>query len=220
MAMRYWIGLLTFYSQGLLADQFLIENFTTAEKLFWSKVYPGTHYSLYCGERFTSPSNMVIEQVYPLSYISEFLECGSVQKCRAESARFQRIEADLHNMYPAQSMIHAARDDFKFGLVSGEFREFFECDFEVDLATRLAEPRSVSRGNIARSLFYMHWEYALPLDSKFLGLYLQWHRDDPPSKDEKRRNDIIEQLQGTRNIFIDAPNNVDKLVGTLKLPAE
>jgi deoxyribonuclease-1 len=41
---------------------------------------------------------------------------------------------------------------------------------------------------------------------------ITWHDEDPPSKDEKRRNDIIEKLQGTRNTFIDDPDKISELV--------
>lgn len=38
-----------------------------------------------------------------------------------------------------------------------------------------------------------------------LSTLLRWHNEDPPSAEEKRRNDIIEFYQGNRNPFIDRP---------------
>ncbi|MFT6408432.1 MAG: deoxyribonuclease-1, partial [Arenicella sp.] len=35
---------------------------------------------------------------------------------------------------------------------------------------------------------------------------------DPPSDEERRRNDVIETLQGNRNLFIDSPEELHRLV--------
>lgn len=194
------------------ADQLLLANANEAEKVFWEKVYPGTHYTLYCGERFEKKSQDIeIEHVYPTQWTVNYLGCESVAQCRSESRRFNRIEADLHNYYPALTMIIRARSDFPYGVVAGEFREFFECDFELDVRNEVVEARNAALGNIARSLFYMHWEYGLPIRNHSLDKLLRWHQNDPPSKDEKRRNDIIEKLQGTRNTFIDDPDKANQL---------
>lgn len=201
--------ILSFASQ---ADQLLLANAKEAEKVFWEKVYPSTHYTLYCGERFDKKtSDIEIELVYPTQWTINYLGCDSLEQCRNESRRFNRIEADLHNYYPALSMITRARSDYPFGEVAGEFREFFECDFEIDVRNKVVEARNRALGNIARSLFYMHWEYGLPIRNHSIDKLIRWHRDDPPSKDEKRRNDIIEKLQGTRNTFIDDPDKVNQL---------
>ena len=194
------------------ADQLLLANAKEAEKVFWEKVYPGTHYTLYCGERFDKKTETVdIELVYPINWAVSYLGCDSIEQCRNESRRFNRIEADLHNYYPALTMIIRARSDYPFGEVAGEFREFFECDFELDVRNEVVEARNNALGNIARSLFYMHWEYGLPIRNHSLEKLIRWHEGDPPSKDEKRRNDIIEKLQGTRNTFIDDPDKVNQL---------
>jgi endonuclease I len=42
-------------------------------------------------------------------------------------------------------------------------------------------------------------------------LLKQWNRDDLPNYNEMRRNNVIEELQGTRNRFIDRPKGVKDL---------
>ncbi len=121
------------------------------------------------------------------------------------------MEADLHNLYPSRADINRARSNFRFGMIEGEDREFGECDFERDKGDKIAEPRPITRGNIARAIFYMHKEYGLPVDSRDIDLLKQWNRDDLPTCNEMWRNNVIEEIQGTRNRFIDHPKWVEDL---------
>jgi deoxyribonuclease-1 len=119
-------------------------------------------------------------------------------------------------LYPALPTIAKARADYAFGPIAGEFRDFFECNFEYDVRDHMAEPRSVAQGNIARAILYIHTEYDMPLDQEMLTRMLDWNRADPPSKDEIRRNDLIEKLQGTRNPFIDNPTQAETILAGRK----
>jgi deoxyribonuclease-1 len=193
------------------ADQFMIPNARESEQLFWSNLYPGHSWTLYCGEYFESRNKVGIEHIYSLTWAAAALNCGDLEQCRHNSARFNRVEADLHNQYPAKPLIIQVRKDYRFGLIPDEFREFFECDFEISRRDQIAEPRAVARGNVARALFYMHSQYELPINADMLTLLKDWNLADSPSKDEIRRNDIIEKLQGTRNLFIDNPQLADQL---------
>ncbi len=64
--------------------------------------------------------------------------------------------------------------------------------------------RDSVKGEIARSLFYMHAEYGLSLRD-MLPMLKRWNEEDPPNAHERQRNDTIEELQGIRNSFIDDP---------------
>jgi hypothetical protein len=59
------------------------------------------------------------------------------------------------------------------------------------------------RGDIARSLFYMHVEYDLSLKG-MLPMLKRWNRLDPPNALERWRNNEIGKLEGIRNKFIDS----------------
>ncbi len=115
-----------------------------------------------------------------------------------------RMEADLHNMYPAWQTVITHRYDFRYGVINGEDWRFDDCDFEWK--TGIVEPRQIARGNIARAMLYMHSRYDIPVEKNALVLFKVWNRIDPPSKQEKVRNDIIERLQGKRNPYIDTPS--------------
>ena len=74
----------------------------------------------------------------------------------------------------------------------------------------MVEPRKAVRGDIARSLFYMHVEYELDLKG-MLPMLKRWHAADPPNAHERWRNNQIEKLEGIRNRFIDDRTLVDQL---------
>ncbi len=194
-----------------MTDQFQLVNARDAHQAFWSELYPDGGWTLYCGDRFKSQGELVIEEVYPIERVMRIYSCNTREVCRKDIARFNRIEADLHNLYPALSSIDIARKDYDFGVIPGEFREFFECDFEHDVRDQRVEPRAAARGNVARAMLYMHLEYDLPIDPQTAQQLLIWNKDDPPSQDEVRRNEVIQKLQGTRNIFIDNPKKAEEL---------
>lgn len=177
---------------------------------FWNDLYSQGGWSLYCGYRFDPAADLtegrlfVIEQIYPLSWMLKHLTCDSRRECRLDKrSRFTRMEADMHNLYPAWQDTDISRRDTRFGMIKGEDWRYENCDFERQFG--VTEPRPIARGNIARSIFYMHTEYGVPLDKKMLAQLKVWNREDPPSKQELLRNKIIEELQGNRNKYIDNP---------------
>ncbi len=193
------------------ADQTQIPNYRKARDLHWQQLYPSGGWTFYCGERFEDKSGLNVEHIYAASWIAAFLGCGTRDECHQNSERFNRMEADLHNLYPSRADINRARSNYRFAIIEGELREFGECDFERDTSSRLAEPRPITRGNVARAIFYMHAEYGLSIDSRDVELLKEWNRADPPSCHEMRRNNIIEEIQGTRNRFVDHPKRVEDL---------
>lgn len=193
------------------ADQSRIRNYDTARQLLWGRLHPEGGWTFYCGEAFTDETKMKGEHIYPSSWMAAFLGCGSQEQCRKTNERFNRMEADLHNLFPVRADINQVRSNYRFAIIDGELREFGECDFERDEQRHVVEPRPITRGNVARAIFYMVQEYGLPMDSRDVELLKQWNRDDPPNCNEMRRNNIIEELQGTRNRFIDHPHRVEDL---------
>jgi deoxyribonuclease-1 len=181
--------------------------------LFWGGVYPDGGETLYCARRFgpSKGDDINAEHVLPMSWAVRKLGCGSRDRCRETSPEFNRIEADLHNLFPARRDINERRRSMPYGDIRGEARRFGECDFEVDERRRVAEPRTEVRGDVARAMFYMHDTYQIPIYAKHGRLLERWHREDPPGAEERRRNDVIERIQGTRNRFIDDPGAVDAL---------
>ena len=183
-----------------------IPDYETARKVFWRELYNEGGETLYCGEQLGSGYNkgVNIEHVFPASWMAYDLNCGKRKQCRESSKEFNRIEADLHNLYPSRSDVNKARNNYRFSIIPGEQRVFGQCDFEFDEKYRMAEPSPAARGRIARAMLYMSNQHGLYLKRKQESLLLDWDRKYPPERAEYRRNDRIEQIQGNRNSFIDA----------------
>jgi len=187
------------------------EYFDTLPR-FWGILYADGGETLYCGRRFGKRHgrDINVEHVFPMAWVAKALKCGKRHTCRKKSRRFNKIEADMHNMYPSLARINKRRSAFAYAELPGEPPKG-KCDFEVDEKKRRVEPRPEVRGDIARAMFYMSHRYGLKLFDRQRKLLLRWHRLDPPSAEERRRNDVIQKLQGSRNPFIDNPGQVKLL---------
>lgn len=214
--MFVWILGLLFYLPGsVFAGKYTYDEI--ANRVFWRDLYSQGGWSLYCGFRFdgngqTEDSGHVrIEHIYPVTRMLQQLNCESRQQCHESGNRkFIEMEADLHNLYPVWWEISSTNLDTRFGELDGEEWRFDMCDYERRLG--VTEPRPIARGNIARAIFYMHSNYGISLDREILDLLKKWNLEDPPSKQEKTRNNIIESIQGNRNQYIDNPRLVNLIV--------
>ncbi len=189
------------------------EDYFESKSRFWHEVYPEGGETLYCGKSFgpKRSRSINVEHVYPMSWVMKAQRCGSRDDCRRHDRRFNQIEADMHNFYPSRKDINKVRSSFPFGMIKGEQRAYGRCDFEFDPRTRRVEPRPSVRGNIARSMFYMRDTYGLKIYRRQGEMLKRWNREDPPDREERRRNDRIEKVQGNRNRFIDNPRAAEKL---------
>jgi len=180
---------------------------------FWGKLYAHGGATLYCGRQFKRHKSQAInaEHVFPMSWVTRSLHCGHRNQCRKYSKKFRAIEIDMHNVWPALGQVNKRRSNFRPAIIRGERHPFDGCDFEVDPRRRIFEPRPAARGKVARSLFYMHDRYGLYLQPKLVKLLKKWNRKHPPGKEEKRRNDQIDVLQGNRNRFIDHAELIEQL---------
>ena len=190
------------------AQQTRIPDYETARRIFWSELYDNGGETLYCGHIFNDSraKGLNVEHIFPMSWVTKALNCGTRRECRRYSDRFNHIEADLHNLFPSRTDLNDERGSFPFGMVKGEPRKYGHCDFEVDFRQRQVEPRPEVRGDIARAMFYMAETYGFEIFNRQAKMLNRWHRDDPPDESERRRNDRIEQLQGTRNPYVDRPD--------------
>ena len=132
--------------------------------------------------------------------------CTDRNYCEVDAYKF--AEADLHNLWPVLQRINSSRGDRPLGeLPGGNNRRFADIcpDYERSSgAGAIVEPQDSAKGEMARSILYMAVFYSLPVRGSFDTL-VAWHDTDPPDEEEQWRNNLIEELHGTRNPFIDYP---------------
>lgn len=182
------------------------------DQFFWKQLYAKGGTTLYCTKAFTGERGQVTASlVYTVKQIKSALRCVTDEQCTAANAQYPYMLSDLHNMYPALSLVELARRNAQFGeLGDGVSSKFSDIGCQLKASFQLIEPPDSAKGNVARAIFYMRGEYGLPIVGQ-LQMYRRWNQLDPPDAEEKARNDQIEALQGTRNRYIDAPATADQL---------
>ena len=209
--MLLFVGLFLFSATIAFAGgQTVIPNYATAQRdFFWTKLYPSGGSDLYCNVHFTTGQRLTVEHVYAADWIATHHGCPNRNECSIPAYGF--AEADLHNLWPAIGAINSSRGDKAFGEIPGNKPTLppsvadLKCDYERTIgADAIVEPRDAVKGEIARSLFYMHVEYGLDLKG-MLPMLKRWNVAHPPNAQERSRNNKIEQLEGIRNQFIDKP---------------
>jgi len=145
---------------------------------------------------------------------------------------------DLFNVVPADYEANNNRSAWIYDEVSGPptwtngvSKLGKSANFTISQNEYVFEPADEYKGDIARTYFYMITCYnyrsftvggkgyryfingTTQLNSTALDLLLRWHRNDPVSDKEKKRNDAVEKKQGNRNPFIDAPSLVEYVWG-------
>lgn len=127
--------------------------------------------------------------------------------------------SDLHNLRAATPSVNSARSDRFYTEGSGDYEVNDDGGFY---------PGDEHIGDVARILFYMvtmydYLELTNDLDDLLdesdhytmdgarmgvLDLLLEWHKLDPVDDFERQRNDVIFDVQGNRNPYIDHPEYV------------
>ena len=81
-ALQSLVLLIAIFPNASISEITSIKNYDEiSENIFWSDLYPGGGWSLYCGFRFENQSNsnenhlFVIEHIYPVSEMLKFLKC-------------------------------------------------------------------------------------------------------------------------------------------------
>ena len=130
---------------------------------------------------------------------------------------------DIHHLRPTDVQVNSARGNLDFDYGGSTVKG---CDGCFRTANSWEPPDRV-KGDVARMLFYMATRYeagdrvdlelndllnngSRPYHGK-LSVLLEWHELDPVDAFEMNRNNVIEQIQGNRNPFIDHPEWVTSI---------
>lgn len=143
----------------------------------------------------------------------------------------QGAYTDINHLRPADSSINSTRGNKDFDWGGTPITEAPENKRDADSF----EPANAVKGDVARMVFYMDMRYegndssgvpdlsimdytgtqtGQPLLGKLCTL-VAWHRQDPVSAWEQRRNNRVYEIQQNRNPFIDNPQWVESLYGSL-----
>lgn len=195
------------------SPQTQLRSYQQAIRVFWKELYATGGKTLYSLQQFgpNKPEWINIEHIFPMAWVVNELNCKDRRACRHDK-KFNFIESDLHNLYPSRRDLNMLRGSHRFGKIKGELRIVGSYRFKVDNKKRIVEPAPASQGEVARAMFHMSQTYKLKIFSKQATALAYWNKVDQPSKEEKRRNDLIEELQGTRNYFIDHPKAINDLL--------
>ncbi|SFV71713.1 Endonuclease I precursor @ Extracellular deoxyribonuclease Dns [hydrothermal vent metagenome] len=131
--------------------------------------------------------------------------------CRQNNKKFKQMEADMHNLVPAIGEINGDRSNFKYGMIEGEKRVYGKVDMEISFADKRAEPRPSVYGDIARTYFYMRDRYGLKISSQQEKMFIAWNNLDPVSAWEKKKNQLVKELQGDDNPYVSNYKKIKQL---------
>ncbi len=144
--------------------------------------------------------------------------------------------SDLHHLIPTDANANSARSNWPFGEVAssdwdnGLSKRGTPRSGQGGGASRVFEPADEYKGDFARIYFYMvscyqdlNWKttYMLTnsdwrtLNQWSIDLLLRWAREDPVSQKEITRNDAISRYQNNRNPFVDNPDLMEYIWGTM-----
>ncbi len=175
---------------------------------FWKELYFAGGEALWCKTKFVDAgARVTADSIYQVPWIKDAVGCTTREQCESNK-EFQRITADLHNMYPAEKRVQLDRRNILFDKVSNS-DPLPEKTCVYRMFGGQMEPNNEIKGEVARAILYIHAEYDLKVPGP-INMFIDWNNIDPPSAHEKTRNDLIEKIQGNRNKFIDNPKLAEK----------
>lgn len=147
--------------------------------------------------------------------------------------------SDLHHLYPTDGRVNGQRSNHPYGECangttlagSGSVKALGRLGRSTfsGYSGTVFEPDDQYKGDLARTYFYMaacyftrtsSWHSDMLAGNNFplfkpwaINLLLKWHRQDPVSERETKRNDAVHKVQGNRNPFIDHPELAEYIWG-------
>lgn len=124
------------------------------------------------------------------------------RRCAEKVSReFRRMQADMHNLFPAIGAVNAARSNHAASLLPDAAPAFGACGIKID--RHRMEPPDAAKGVVARASLYMAAAYPrLRLAPGQESLFRAWDAAFPPDDWECERERRIRRLQGNGNPFI------------------
>ena len=124
--------------------------------------------------------------------------------------------ADLHHIRPSDAVVNSTRGNKKYGNTNGGTAKYGSNPATGYLGgyynSTYFEPLDNVKGDVARICLYVwvRWGTAWGADSitevfQSVDVLLEWMLLDPVDTWELGRNEVVQDIQGNRNVFIDYP---------------
>ena len=126
---------------------------------------------------------------------------------------------DIHHLQSTFSVPNGRRSNYPFAEITGKVE--YSTSSGSKYANGAFEPNDPNKGNTARAMLYFYTRYydqnirnggySNEFWAQKVPMFLKWNKMDLPDANEMRRNDLVQQKQGNRNPFIDAPDLADAI---------
>ncbi len=122
-------------------------------------------------------------------------------------------QADLHHLFPTKSQANTARSNLHFGEAETDVTWSEGGSERGDDASGevVFEVRPEHRGDVARAMFYFAVVYEDDIPPGEEQVLREWHSEDPVDAEERARNMAVEEIQHSRNRFVDYPGLVETI---------
>lgn len=146
------------------------------------------------------------------------------------------MKSDYHHLLPTDGKVNGIRSNYPYGEV-GNASETSKNGSKLGTSKMngysgtVFEPIDEFKGDIARIYFYFATRYQSQITTfnyvmydgstdkvfaePFRSMLIKWHQQDPVSQKEIDRNNAIAANQGNRNAFVDHPEFIAKIWGTV-----
>ena len=133
--------------------------------------------------------------------------------------------ADLHHIRPSDAGVNSSRGNKKYGESGSGATEKYGTNPAVGYLggtynSTYFEPNDDVKGDVARICLYVYvrWNSSWGADSitdvfQSIDVLLEWCALDPVDTWEMGRNEVVQDIQGNRNVFIDYPEYAWLLFG-------
>lgn len=164
-------------------------------------------------------------------------------KSRGDFGTTEGAGTDCHHLRPCDVSVNSARNNRWFAECNEQYFDAggtIPTDSWTSSTDWVWKPRDEVKGDVARMIFYMATRYEgldgepdlevvdyIPADKltiapihALLSDLLVWSQQDPVDDFERNRNEIVYGYQQNRNPFIDHPEYIDAIWGTVSSPLD
>ncbi len=208
-------------------------DFKTAKEWMLNDVYRDYRKTIYCQAEFNDSKMIFLDGFFSSKYAdrskklewehavptenfgralgvweNDSLECAGLSKrecARKTSYIFNRMEGDMHNIFPSIGSVNGMRLNYNFVAILDDDKVQTVLGCDIKIGNKKVVPPTHSRGQIARAYLYMedtYKEYNYKMSKSQKKLMQAWDKIYPVSDWECKRDERISHLQGNHNKFV------------------